>query len=108
MNYEVERSSNAVLDETRFVTGGSQRSFLRREEERVHGEQQLHAEELRRRSAESLSNHLLVGLLHRMHRVIGEGRIVLQGHRAPLIQSTWLEQALSELWDEIAPAAGPR
>jgi hypothetical protein len=39
MNHDVERSSNAVLDETRFaggslppMTGGSQRSFLRREE----------------------------------------------------------------------------
>jgi signal transduction histidine kinase len=113
MNHDVERFSNAVLDETRLagrslppVTGGSERSFLGREEERR--EQELHAEEPGRRPSESLSNGSLIRLLNRMHRVIGEGRMVLQGLRAPLTPSTWLEHALSELWDEIAPAAGPQ
>jgi signal transduction histidine kinase len=115
MNHDVERFSNAALDETQFaggslppVTGGSQGSFFRREEKRVDREQELYAEELRRKPAESLSNRSLIRLSNMMLRVIGEGRVVLQGLRAPLTQSTRLEHALSELWDEIAPAAGPR
>jgi signal transduction histidine kinase len=43
-----------------------------------------------------------------MHGVIDKGRIVLQELRPPAIPSTRLEHALSELLDEIAPAAGPR
>jgi signal transduction histidine kinase len=60
MKHDVERSSSAVLDETRFA-GGS------------------------------------------LPPLTAGSQI-----RAPLIQSTRLEHALTELWYEIAPAAGPR
>jgi len=114
MNRDAERSSNVLIDETpsanvsaRWATGRSQRTVDCHEEERVHWRQKLRADEWRRRP-NSPSKRSVSRLSSIMHGVIDEGRIVLQGLRPPAIPSTRLEHALSELLDEIAPAAGLR
>jgi signal transduction histidine kinase len=46
--------------------------------------------------------------LQLMRRVIDEGRVALQGLRSSHVESTSLEQALSNLADEFAPERGAR
>src|SRR5580692_9036686 len=112
MNRDVERSSNAMIDVAlsaggwiRQVPGRSQRLFFGpEEEEQVHREPEVR----RRRLAHTLSKRSIRRVLNMMHWIIDEGCIVLQGLRPPLIPSTRLEYALSQLLNEIAPAGSPR
>jgi signal transduction histidine kinase len=113
MNYDVERSSNVLIDETPSAnvlagsaSGRTQRAFHRDKEERVHSRQKRRADEWRKNS-NSLTKRLLGGLLSIMHGVTDEGRIIVQGLRPPSIPFTRLEHAFFEILEEIARDARP-
>jgi signal transduction histidine kinase len=110
-----------------------QRRFPRRDHQQLNREQKLRLEERRKergRIARELHDTLFQGFLgasmvlqvaveqtpadsptmpslsralRLMYRVIDEGRVALLGLRSPRIESTSLEQALSELGDEFTP-----
>jgi signal transduction histidine kinase len=113
MNHDVERSSNVLTDETPAANvsvwqaaGRSQRNVRRHEDERNQW-RQLRAGEWHR-GANSLGKRSTNRLLSILHSVIDEGRIVLQGLWPSTTPSTRLEQDLSKLLGEFAPAAGLR
>jgi signal transduction histidine kinase len=95
MNHDVERSSHAVIEEA-CSAGGSGPC---REPERTNREQ------LSKAAPGKRTLRRLFGLAD---SIIGECHSLLRGLRSPLGPPTGLEQALSELLDEIAPSASPR
>lgn len=112
MNHNVERSSNAVIDETpsanvlAWPATGRTQSAVDCDKERTHGRQKRRLDEWREKSS-SLSKRLLNSLLSSLHGVIDEGRTVVQGLRLPSIPSTRLEHAFFEILEEIACDAQP-
>lgn len=113
MNYDVERSSNAVTDKTPSAdvlawpaTGRTQSTVHCDKEERIDGRQKRRVGEWSKKP-NSLSKRMLNGILSILHGVIDEGRIVVQGLRPPSIPSTRLEHAFFEILEEIACDAQP-
>jgi signal transduction histidine kinase len=87
MNHDVERSSHAVFGEACPAAETEPRREL---------------------PADSMSRSARGWFLDLADRAICEGRSVLRGLRSPLCPMTGLEQALSQLLDEMAPSASPR
>jgi len=116
MNHDFEQSSSAAIDEIESAgcspeSGEPERKA--RESQRTSfpefpGASVLPGKREKRFIADSLSRRLLNLLLTVVNRVIDGGRMTLQGLETPLLSSTRLEYALSELLGEIAPTASPR
>ena len=114
MNHDVERSSNALIDETtpsanvvaRWDSGRAQRTVHCDEEKKVPWRLKRRVDEWCKRP-NSLSKRLLSGLLSIMHGVIDESGFVRQGLRPPSMPSARLEHAFFAILEEIASNARP-
>ncbi len=108
MNHDAERSSNVVMEQTlsaegfaRWTSSRTRRAVDRDDEERILRVQKGRVDE-RRKRPDSPGKRFLGRLSRITHRVIDEGRIVLQTLMPSPGSPTSLERAFLEVFEEIA------